>query len=67
MKPDNPYRSLEVVMGRHGHSTKIGKFAKVHHDRRVSEIRRLGATLRAEQRPAGSSDNPEASLSGTAH
>lgn len=56
-------------MGRHGHSTKIGKFAKVHHDRRVSEIRRLGATLRAEQRSAGSSDDPgpEASLVGTAH
>jgi len=36
-------------MGRRGHSTSIGKFAKVHHDRRVSEIRKLGDRLRREQ------------------
>ncbi|GGN94025.1 hypothetical protein GCM10010112_82940 [Actinoplanes lobatus] len=45
--------------GRRGHSTTIGKFAKIHHNRRVSEIRRLGVTLRAEQRAAGSSDGRE--------
>jgi hypothetical protein len=44
--------------GRRGHSTAIGKFAKVHHARRVSEIRRLGVELRAEQAVAGSSDEP---------
>ncbi|GAA0447735.1 hypothetical protein Ade02nite_60230 [Paractinoplanes deccanensis] len=43
-------------MGRRGHSTTIGKFAKLHHDRRVSEIRRLGVMLRGEQRAA---DPPE--------
>lgn len=42
-------------MGRRGHSTAIGKFAKIHHDRRVSEIRRLGVALREEQ---GSVDSP---------
>lgn len=40
-------------MGRRGHSTTIGKFAKIHHDRRVSEIRVLGEALRAERRLAG--------------
>lgn len=37
-------------MGRRGRSTTIGKFAKIHHDRRVSEIRLLGDALRGEQR-----------------
>ncbi|GGM64977.1 hypothetical protein ACFFX1_54040 [Dactylosporangium sucinum] len=36
-------------MARRGHSTSIGKFAKVHHDRRVSEIRMLGELLRRER------------------
>jgi hypothetical protein len=43
-------------MGRRGHSTAIGKFAKIHHDRRVSEIRRLGVALRGEQRAADEPD-----------
>jgi hypothetical protein len=47
-------------MGRRGYSTAIGKFAKIHRDRQVSEIRRLGIELRQEQRaadpPAGSRD-----------
>lgn len=42
--------------GRRGHSTAIGKFAKIHHDRRVSEIRRLGVALREEQSAA---DDPD--------
>ncbi|MET7394302.1 hypothetical protein ABZS66_12490 [Dactylosporangium sp. NPDC005572] len=37
-------------MARRGHSTSIGKFAKLHHDRRVSEIRVLGELLRRERR-----------------
>ncbi|MFG2044518.1 hypothetical protein [Dactylosporangium sp. NPDC048998] len=37
-------------MARRGHSTTIGKFAKLHHDRRVSEIRVLGELLRRERR-----------------
>lgn len=37
-------------MPRRGRSTTIGKIAKVHHDRRVSEIRVLGERLRLEQR-----------------
>ncbi|GAA1791245.1 hypothetical protein GCM10009835_06070 [Planosporangium flavigriseum] len=36
-------------MPRRGHSTTIGKIAKVCHDRRVSEIRVLGELLRREQ------------------
>jgi hypothetical protein len=36
-------------MGRRGRSTTIGKFARIHHDRRVSEIRVLGELLRREQ------------------
>ena len=36
-------------MARRGHSTTIGKFAKIHHDRRVSEIRVFGELLRQEQ------------------
>ena len=36
-------------MPRRGHSTTIGKFAKVHQDRRRSEIRILGDLLRREQ------------------
>lgn len=36
-------------MGRRGYSTTIGKFAKLHHDRRVSEIRVLGETLLSER------------------
>lgn len=39
-------------MPRRGHSTTIGKIAKVHRDRRVSEIRMLGEALRREQRAA---------------
>ena len=38
------------MAGRRGHSTSIGKFAKIHHDRRVSEIRRLGDALRSGER-----------------
>jgi hypothetical protein len=56
-------------MARRGHSTTIGKFAKIHHDRRVSEIRVLGELLRRERRtaPIGSpasevpSDRPDTS------
>lgn len=33
-------------MGRRGYSTTIGKFAKVHHNRRLSEMRLLGELLR---------------------
>jgi hypothetical protein len=40
----------EGVMPRRGHSTTIGKFAKISYDRRRSEIRRLGDLLRYEQR-----------------
>jgi hypothetical protein len=36
-------------MARRGHSTVVGKFAKVHHDRRKSEIRVFGELLRQEQ------------------
>lgn len=36
-------------MGRRGHSTSIGKFAKVIHDQRVSEIRVLRDVLRGER------------------
>lgn len=39
-------------MPRRGHSTTIGKIAKIHHERRVSEIRVLGELLRREQRVA---------------
>lgn len=42
-------------MPRRGHSTTIGKFAKLHRDRRVSEIRMFGELLRAEQRFDGHS------------
>lgn len=45
-------------MGRRGHSTAIGKFAKIHHDRRVSEIRRLGVALREEQNPESPEPEP---------
>ncbi|HWG98134.1 MAG TPA: hypothetical protein VNV66_02175 [Pilimelia sp.] len=45
-------------MGRRGHSTTIGKFAKVHHDRRVSEIRMLGESLRRERRPVPAGEPP---------
>jgi hypothetical protein len=48
---------LGGAMPRRGHSTTIGKFAKVHHDRRVSEIRVLGELLRCEQR-AASGESP---------
>jgi hypothetical protein len=50
---------LEVDMGRRGHSTTIGKFAKIHHDRRLSEIRRLGVALRGEQGAGGHADGPK--------
>jgi hypothetical protein len=53
-------------MSRHGHSTAIGKFAKIHHDRQVSEIRRLDAALRGEQGAAGAPGNPKAEVSPTA-
>lgn len=43
-------------MPRRGHSTTIGKFAKLHRDRRVSEIRIFGELLRAEQRPTAPQD-----------
>jgi hypothetical protein len=36
-------------MPRRGHSTTIGKIAKIYHDRRVSEIRVLGELLYREQ------------------
>jgi hypothetical protein len=39
-------------MGRRGHSTSIGKFAKLHQDQRRSEIRVLGEVLRHERMPA---------------
>lgn len=44
-------------MPRRGHSTTIGKIAKVCHDRRVSEIRVLGELLRRE-RCAALTENP---------
>lgn len=50
-------------MGRRGHSTAIGKFAKLEHSRRVSEIRVLGETLRAETRArADGQPMPESSV-----
>ncbi|GAA1740516.1 hypothetical protein [Luedemannella helvata] len=55
-------------MGRRGRSTTIGKFAKLHQDRRVSEIRVFGEYLRDEQRarkqaqPAGAADDRIAAL-----
>jgi hypothetical protein len=45
------------TMPRRGRSTTIGKFAKVHQDRRVSEIRILGELLRGE-RPAPCDERP---------
>jgi hypothetical protein len=36
-------------MSRRGRSTTIGKIAKIHQDRRVSEMRMLGELLRREQ------------------
>jgi predicted alpha/beta-fold hydrolase len=39
-------------VARRGHSTSIGKFAKLHHAHRVSEIRVLGEQLRRERRAA---------------
>jgi hypothetical protein len=64
MMSSAPKFTSEVAMGRRGHSTAIGKFAKVHHDRRVSEIRRLGVLLRAEQSAAGATESqcPEPAL-----
>jgi hypothetical protein len=44
-------------MPRRGRSTTIGKIAKVHQDRRVSEIRILGELLRGE-RPAPCDERP---------
>ncbi|ROO52778.1 hypothetical protein EDC02_7719 [Micromonospora sp. Llam0] len=44
-------------MPRRGRSTTIGKIAKVHQDRRVSEIRILGELLRGE-RPAQCDEEP---------
>lgn len=45
-------------MGRRGRSTSVGKFATIHHDRRVSEIRVLGEQLRSELR-AAATDPPD--------
>lgn len=42
-------------MSRRGHSTTVGKFAKIYHDRRVSEIRVFGELLRQEQSRLGDS------------
>jgi hypothetical protein len=53
-------------MGRRGHSTAIGKFAKIHHDRRVSEIRRLGVALRGEHWAADCPDGPKVEAPPTA-
>lgn len=39
----------EGLMPRRGHSTTIGKFAKLYQNRRASEIRVLGEMLRREQ------------------
>ncbi|GHJ47257.1 hypothetical protein Cs7R123_45990 [Catellatospora sp. TT07R-123] len=42
-------------MARRGYTTTIGKFAKAHHSRRVSEMRMLGEQLERERhddRPA---------------
>lgn len=36
-------------MPRRGHSTTIGKFAKLYQNRRASEVRVLGEMLRREQ------------------
>lgn len=36
-------------MPRRGRSTTVGKFAKLHQDRRVSEIRMLGEMLQRER------------------
>ncbi|MGW1061335.1 hypothetical protein [Micromonospora rubida] len=46
-------------MPRRGHSTIVGKIAKLHQDRRASEIRVLGETLRREQQTTPS-HGPEA-------
>ncbi|MFV2103531.1 hypothetical protein [Micromonospora sp. LOL_024] len=45
-------------MPRRGRSTTIGKIAKVHQDRRVSEIRVLGELLRCEQAPTSGRTSP---------
>jgi hypothetical protein len=45
-------------MPRRGHSTTIGKIAKIHHARRVSEIRVLSELLRREQRAASGGSSP---------
>ncbi|MBX7267381.1 hypothetical protein KIF24_15995 [Micromonospora sp. Llam7] len=45
-------------MPRRGRSTTIGKIAKVHQDRRVSEIRVLGELLRCEQVPTAGNGSP---------
>jgi hypothetical protein len=47
-------------MPRRGHSTTIGKFAKISYDRRRSEIRRLGDLLRYEQRSNREARPPDA-------
>jgi len=39
-------------VARRGYSTTVGKFAKIYHDRRKSEIRMLGERLRGELREA---------------
>lgn len=56
-------------MPRRGHSTTIGKIAKFYQDRRASEIRVLGESLRREQlaryrREAG---RPQTRESGDTH
>ncbi len=45
-------------MPRRGHSTTIGKFAKLYQDRRASEIRALGELLRREQRTTRDDNSP---------
>jgi hypothetical protein len=40
-------------MPRRGHSTRVGKIAKICQDRRASEIRMLGELLRRAQHATG--------------
>lgn len=50
-------------MPRRGRSTTVGKFAKLYQDRRVSEIRMLGESIRLEQRMASPERTIEPSIS----
>jgi len=47
-------------MPRRGHSTTIGKIAKIYHDRRASEIRVLGELLRSKQSVGSGGEPPTA-------